>query len=198
MMTEFDSCTTLVDLDTPELESAAKRKGLKRAMRQHARTSRLTDNNDPSVPNAASAERYLTKTWTGATLNEFLLPELPRLSAQPADEGGDVAAAAAAPAAVPAPAAPAKGKADPKKPEPVAAAAPVAVPAADALVSPPMTGYKIQCNREVIAQRDQIIAAYAAIFQADCATAIEVTLNADKEEEKWTENWLRLIRQLKE
>lgn len=66
------------------------------------------------------------------------------------------------------------------------------------IATPPMTGFKILANREVIAQRDQAIAAYQAYFQTELAAAIESTLAADQEEEKWTQNWLRTVQLLKE
>jgi hypothetical protein len=109
---------------------------------------------------------------------------------------------AVAPAAAAAPAA-AKGKPDPKAAAaaaaaPAAATAAAAADASTAITLPPVTGYKILCNREVVAQRNQCVALYAAFFQAEVAAAVQLTQNADREEEKWTENWRKLIRQLKE
>lgn len=113
LMSVFDTMPALCDLDTPQLESVAKRRGLKRAMREQTRKARADNSGtvntplDPSMPSAEGV-RFLTKTWPGAVLSGFQFPELPLLSLQAEEAKAKAAqaeaeAAAAAAAAVAAP-----------------------------------------------------------------------------------------------
>ena len=179
MMTLFDTTVALVDLDTPGHESSSKRRGLKRAMRQQTRLSRLglgglSEEQPPADPAAPpvsvipNGDRFLMKTWPGTSLAGLQLPA----TVPPLVVDTDAAAAPLASAR---------------------AADPAAAPKVQE-----MTGYKFLANREVVAQRDQALAAFEALFQADVARLIESCGVMFREEEKWTENWLKMVALLKE
>jgi hypothetical protein len=142
MMTLLDTTVALCDLYTPGHEGASKRRGLKRAMRQQTRLTRLgaggleedTAADAPPPPSVIpNGDRFLQKTWPGVPLAGLQLPAtLPSLVLDPSS--ADVAAAA----------------------DPAAAAAGGAGGEGQAQTVQAMTGYKFLANREVIAQRDQV------------------------------------------